>query len=307
MDLDLDPADVEAVTQRVRLELYRENLAGALAILEAAQQARPDPRYVQQAQRIRSWLGHLDSREAYLAAQEAQYRRLRWRGGLKLLDKRLRIWLGRKTRKTIARRARDPEFRLLEGEVRALGARRVLDGGAGEGGVALALAARNPGLEVEGVEASETNVRLARRLHRSGTVSFRQGLAEEVHRLFPPDAFDLVYSFAVLEHVRDVEETLTSLTTVLRPGGRFCFVVPMHEFRAAGPLPDYEPVHGYADHVRVFTEAEIRERFGQEPGFALHKIPGRWKPGEFPDSLIPVEFGSFFVAVTKPGPDGSAA
>jgi len=26
------------------------------------------------------------------------------------------------------------------------------------------------------------------------------------------------------------------------------------------------------------------------------KIPGRWKPGEFPATLEPIEFGSFFVS-----------
>jgi hypothetical protein len=58
-------------------------------------------------------------------------------------------------------------------------------------------------------------------------------------------------------------------------------------------------VHGYADHCRVFTEADLRARYGAEPGFVLHKIHGRWKPGEFPETLEPIEFGSFFVAFTK--------
>ena len=29
------------------------------------------------------------------------------------------------------------------------------------------------------------------------------------------------------------------------------------------------------------------------------KIPGRWKAGEFPEALEPIEFGSFFVAYTR--------
>jgi 2-polyprenyl-3-methyl-5-hydroxy-6-metoxy-1,4-benzoquinol methylase len=44
-------------------------------------------------------------------------------------------------------------------------------------------------------------------------------------------SFDLVYSFAVLEHVRDVAETVRSIETVLRPGG--LLVVPMHELRGS--------------------------------------------------------------------------
>jgi SAM-dependent methyltransferase len=96
-----------------------------------------------------------------------------------------------------------------------------------------------------------------------------------------------------------VDATIRSILAVLRPGGRFCFVVPMHEFRARGPIPDYRPVHGYADHCRVFSEADLRRRWGGEPGFRLVKIPGAWKHGEIPDCFEPVEFGSFFVSFAK--------
>jgi SAM-dependent methyltransferase len=295
----IDPRDVEATMQAVRLQLFRENIGGALELVQAAHAAHPDPRYAEQAAKIRGWLSHLGSREAYLAAQEAQYQRLRWRMGLKLLEKRIRILLGRKTRKMVERRTHNPEFVELEREIGAVAPRRVLDAGCGEGGVVMAVAARHPTARVEGVEASTVNVRLARQLNRYPNAGFRQGLAEEVHLAFPPASFDLAYSFAVLEHVRDVDATIASIMSVIRRGGRFCFVVPMHEFRAIGPLPEYAPVHGYADHCRVFTEAELIERFGKEPDFRLVKIPGRYKPGEFPAALEPIEFGSFFVVVGR--------
>jgi len=266
--------DVDAVIQAVRFELYRENVYGALELAERAHAVHPDARYAEQAARIRSWLTHLESREAYIAAQEAQYQRLRWKIGLKLLERRIRILLGRKTRKMIGRRGRDPEFQELVRELASVRPRRVLDAGSGEGGVAMALGARHPDVRVEGVEVSTTNVRIARQLNRFKNVEFRPGLAEEVHHLFPPGSFDLVYSFAVLEHVRDVDATVRAIETVLRPGGRFAFVVPMHELRARGPIPDYAPIHGYADHCRVFTEAELRARFGGRGGFRLVKIPG---------------------------------
>jgi len=297
--LGADPKDPDAVLQVVRFELYRENIYGALEMVEAAQATHPSPRYAEQASRIRSWLTHLASREAYIDAQEEQYRRLRWRIGLKLIEKRVRMLLGRKTRKMIERRARDPEFQALEREVAAVRPRRVVDAGSGEGGVAMALAARHADMEVDGVEVSATNVKIARQLNRFKNARFRQGLAEEVHLAFPPESIDLVYSFAVLEHVRDVEETIRSIMTVLRPGGRFCFVVPMHEFRAKGPIPEYAPIHGYADHCRVFSQGELYQRFGHEKNFRLQKIPGAWKHGELPDCFEPIEFGSFFVSYSK--------
>ena len=301
-----DFADVEATIQRVRLELYRENIQGALALVEAAAAAHPDPRYTSEAEGVRRRLVHVQSREAYLAAQEAQYHGLRGRLSLRYLEKQLRVLIGRKTRTLVARRAEKDEFRLLEREVTTLRAARVLDGGAGEGGVALALAARHPELRVEAVEASATNVRMARRLNRFSNVAFQQGLLEEVHLRFPAASFDLVYSFAVLEHVRDVEATLRSIFTVLRPGGRFCFVVPMLEFAAKGPLPPYEPIHGYCDHVRAFTEEGLRERFGGAEDFVLEKIPAVEKSHKVPPFLIPLAHGAFFVALTAPEGSGRA-
>jgi SAM-dependent methyltransferase len=297
----VDPRDVDAVIQSVRFELYRENIYGALEIVEAARAEHSDPRYAELTARIRSWLTHLESRESYVAAQEEQYRRLRWRMGLKLLEKRIRMLIGRKTRKLVERRARDPEFQELEREVERVHAHRVLDAGSGEGGVAMALGARHPDLHVDGVEVSPTNARIARQLNRFGNVAFRQGFAEEVHLYFSAGSFDLVYSFAVLEHVRDVTETVRSIETVLRPGGRFAFVVPMHALRAIGPIPDYRPVHGYADHCRVFTEKELRQTFGHRRDFRLVKVPGAWKHGELPDCFEPIEFGSFFVSYAKDG------
>ena len=296
----VDFSDVEGTIQRGRLELYRGNIQGALAAVDAAAVAHPDPRYVTEADGIRRHLVHVQSREAYLAAQEARYHRPRGRLSLRYLETQLRMLTGRKTRKLVARRADKDEFRLLEREIAALRPTWVLDGGSGEGGVALALAARHPELRVEAVEASATNVRMAHRLNRFANVGFQQGLLEEVHSRFPRSSFDLVYSFAVLEHVRDVEATLRSIFGVLRPGGRFCFVVPMIDLAANGPLPPYEPPHGHRGHVRAFTEPELRGRFGGGPGFTLEKIPAVEKPHTLPPFLVPIEVGAFFVAMTVP-------
>src|SRR5262249_22019188 len=144
-----DPRDVDAVIQAVRFQLYRENIYGALEMGETAHAADPRPRYVEQAARIRSWLAHLQSRRAYIHAQDEQYRRLRWKMGLKFFERRVRAWLGRRTRKLIERRGRDPEFQALEQEMAAVKPSRVLDAGSGEGGVAMALAACHPDVRVE--------------------------------------------------------------------------------------------------------------------------------------------------------------
>jgi 2-polyprenyl-3-methyl-5-hydroxy-6-metoxy-1,4-benzoquinol methylase len=295
----IDPIDTEVTIQQVRLELYRDNLEGALEMLGDAYATFPSPRYSAEAAKVRDWLRHLQTREAYVAAYERYYQSVKLGLGLQMLDRAFRTLTGRRTRKIVERCAGNPEFRLLEREALALGATRVLDAGCGEGRMTLTLGARHPGIRVHGLEVSRTNVRIARRLNRFPNVTFHEGLIEEAGDHFPCDSFDIVHSFGVLEHVRDVDETITAAVKLLRPGGRFCLVVPMQEFEATGPLPEFTP-EDTACHVRVFTERGLRKLFGGYPDFTLTKLPGEWRPGRYPEAIVPVEFGSFFVAFTRP-------
>src|SRR5207244_11717492 len=123
-----DPADVEATIQCVRLELHRENVGGALELVETADRAHPDARYRAEAAQIRGFLAHLSDRDAYIAAQEGQYHRQRDRFGLKYLERRFRMLTGRRTRKLVERRARHPEFQLLEREILSVRPRSVIAG-----------------------------------------------------------------------------------------------------------------------------------------------------------------------------------
>ena len=189
----LDPADVDGVLQAVRFELYRDNVFGALEVVEEAGRVHAEPRYAAEASRIRSWLHHLHDRNAYAEVHERQYRALRWKPGLKLLEKQVRMLLGRKTKKMIARRRDDAEFRELEADVRALDARRILEVGSGEGGVAMAPASSHPARRVDAVEVAATNVRIARRLNRFANLTIHQGLAEDVDRTFAAGTFDLAF------------------------------------------------------------------------------------------------------------------
>ena len=240
------------------------------------------------------------SRRAYAAAYEEYYRRSKGRLDLKRFERDVRILLGRKTRKTVRRVVEYPEYQLLEREIIERRPARVLDAGCGEGRIALCLGHRFPSIRVTAVEVSATNVGIARRLNRFRNVAFQHGLVEDVVGAMAPGSFDLVYSFAVLEHVPDVETTVGALLRTLRPGGRFCFAVPMNELMATGPVPAFQPVAGVAGHVRVFTEVGLRERFGRLPEFSLTKLPGRWRPGRYPATIAPLEYGAFFVAVSAP-------
>ena len=294
------PSDgsVDPVIQRARLELYRDNLAGALDILASARLSSSDPAYGAEMARIQSWLAPLRSQDTYAAAYERYYQRVKRRSWLKALERRLRMLTGRKTRRLVERHALHPEFARLEGQVRASAARRVLDAGCGEGRSAITLAARNPGVRVDGIEVSATNVAIARSINRFPNGFFHQGLIEDAVGVFGPAQFDVAWAFSVLEHVWDLDATLKVLFELLRPGGRLCISVPMNELRAIGPLPEFDP-DDEACHIRAFSEADLRERFARFPGFTLEKLPGRWRPWRYPDTIAPVEFGAYFVVVPK--------
>jgi len=100
--------------------------------------------------------------------------------------------------------------------------------------------------------------------------------------------------------VPDVDRTVGAILAMLRPGGRFCLVVPMNEFIVTGPLPVFAPPDGVAGHVRVFTGDTLRERFGAFPGFVVEKVPGAWREGRYPEGIKPKVFGAYFAAFSRP-------
>lgn len=295
----LDVSRTSDVLQRVDLELYRDNIPGALALLERAHAATGEPRYLGRAQEIRAWLRHLTDPGAYVGMYEDYYHQRRGLLRFKRLERDLRILLGWKTRKTLKRVARHPEFQLLEQQVTAHRPARVLDAGCGEGRVAITLGARHPELSVTAVDVSPTNVRIARRVNRFPNVRIEETLIERFTERAVPESFDLAYSFAVLEHVADVDDVVARILGLLRPGGRFCFVVPMNELTAVAPLPPFVARDGVLGHVRCFSDSSLRAAFGKYGDFQLVKLPSPWRPDRYPAGIVPIEYGAFFVAFSK--------
>ena len=122
-------------------------------------------------QQARLALDHLVSRDAYRTAYERYYRGVKRRFRLKLLEREIRALIGRKTERMVARCARHPASQLLEkGSARTGGALDV--GCAAKGRMALTLGARHPGIRVDRIEISPTNVRIARRLNRLLNVTY---------------------------------------------------------------------------------------------------------------------------------------
>jgi len=98
---------------------------------------------------------------------------------------------------------------------------RVLDAGCGEGDVAVRLGTRF-GLEVDGVDLLELNLRRARgkaaRLGLTGSLRFHR--LDYANLPFGDQTFDGVYTMETLVHAFDHRLALWELRRVLKPGGK---------------------------------------------------------------------------------------
>lgn len=115
----------------------------------------------------------------------------------------------------------EPAMHAALGEVRGL---KVVDLGCGTGRHSLWLAAE--GAQVTGVDFSEGMLAEARRKPGADQIEW---IAHDLHQLLPfaDQAFDLVVSGLVLEHVRDLNFYFGEAWRVLRTGGR-AVVSAMH-------------------------------------------------------------------------------
>jgi SAM-dependent methyltransferase len=98
------------------------------------------------------------------------------------------------------------------------GAARVLDVGCGDGQVSR-LAWKLGAELVVGVDPTHNQISVAH--ERGGGPAYVRGPAAKLP--FADAAFDAVVACLVFEHIDDVDEAITEVARVLRPGGRFCF------------------------------------------------------------------------------------
>ena len=133
----------------------------------------------------------------------------------------------------------DPEYEeqilpLLAAELE--GATRVLDVGCGEGQVAR-LASRLPGVELAvGVDPTAAQVTEAKK--RGGGVPV--GRSDAAALPFSRESFDAVVACLVFEHIEAVDEAIHEVGRVLRPGGRFLFLLnhPLLQTPGSGWIDD---------------------------------------------------------------------
>ena len=150
----------------------------------------------------------------------------------------------------------------------------VLDAGAGEGILALAIDRRHPSWTVVAADAREEALQQARRnADREGVANVRFEQLD-LTRPLPAAAYDAVLALEALEEISDDEAAVASLAGALRPGGLLLVHVPERDWepvlRGSERTWKDEVRHGYSRHELV----ALLERHGLEVGCVLPTTRG---------------------------------
>ncbi|MQY14122.1 Ubiquinone/menaquinone biosynthesis C-methyltransferase UbiE [Streptomyces sp. RB5] len=157
-----------------------------------------------------------------------------------------------------------PAMLALAGDVAG---RRVLDAGCGSGPLALAL--RDRGAVVSGIDVSAAMVGLARE-RLGGEVDLRVGDLREPLP-FAEGAFDDVVSSLALHYLEDWGPTLAEMRRVLRPGGRLIVSVPhpFVDYVSQDPRPDYHATTSCTNNWSELVGQPAPMRFWRRPLYAM--------------------------------------
>ena len=171
----------------------------------------------------------------------------------------------------------DPEYveQIIPMALRELdGYARVLDVGCGEGQIARVLQSRTSVQSfVVGVDPTQGQVDVA--VERSVGEQYLRSGADALP--FADGSFDAVLACLVFEHIDALDEAISEVARILRPGGRFSFFLnhPLLQTPNSGWIDDqmidppeqYWRIGSYLDEAITFEEVEpgVRVRFLHRP------------------------------------------
>jgi SAM-dependent methyltransferase len=146
----------------------------------------------------------------------------------------------------------------------------VLDFGCGTGYGTARLA--DQCTRIVGIDISAEAIQYASGKYSNDHLEFRLIAPVEQRPLpFSDESFDVVLSFQVIEHVRDVREYLSEIRRVLRPGGLFVVATPDRSSRL---LPLQKPWNMW--HMREYSDSAFKDLIGtQFANVAIKKMGGR--------------------------------
>lgn len=116
--------------------------------------------------------------------------------------------------------------------------------------------------QVFGVDVEQKVIDFSSRNYRAGNLHFQMISHSGLNR-FSDNYFDIVVSFQVIEHVRDVNPYLNEIKRVLKDDGIFFVSTPNKKHRL---LPFQKPWN--PDHLREYSSRE----FAEELGYVFKKL-----------------------------------
>ncbi len=149
---------------------------------------------------------------------------------------------------------------------------KLLDIGAGTGD--FLLTAKNHGWDVLGSEPNEE----ARALAKEKGISLLENL-----ETLPADSFDVITMWHVLEHVYDLNEQISELKRLLKPGGSLFVAVPNYESYDATYYKEFWAAYDVPRHLWHFSKRSIQKLF-EVQNMKVVKI-------------LPMRFDAFYVSL----------
>lgn len=105
--------------------------------------------------------------------------------------------------------------------------KRILDLGCGKGITCNYLSKKNKDASIYGIDISNENIKICNENKISDNQIFKVSSGEKIP--FKDNYFDEVHCYEVLEHVNDLNKTLSEIKRVLKRGGEFFLSVPLEE------------------------------------------------------------------------------
>lgn len=153
---------------------------------------------------------------------------------------------------------------------------RVLEVGCGAGHLTTRLAER--GVDVVGIDANPNAAEVA------GTDRVSTMRAEALD--FPDASFDTIVSVHAIEHIPPLEEALSEMARVLRPGGRALFIYPAEPIMGLYAIPTSIILHGTPRkarqvHCQKLWPAKVRRLVAPHGWIETHREFNLFKSPQF--------------------------
>jgi SAM-dependent methyltransferase len=166
----------------------------------------------------------------------------------------------------VRRQTLSDKYRLIASAARTRQG-KLLDIGAGTGAFVSYMQER--GWEVTGLEPDETARRVALNDHKVALLEMDQLFA------LPPDSFDAITLWHVLEHVHDLHPYMERLKTLVRRNGRIFIAVPNYTSYEAGVYQSFWAAYDVPRHLYHFSPDAMESLLAQH-GLQLQYSQPMW-------------------------------